>query len=127
MTQLLVIRGLPGSGKSTFAQAIASLTGWKHFEAYMYFINAKGEYEFNSAQIMAAHQWCRFNTKMCLATGWNVVVANTFTRIKEIDPYRAMADDLGVQFNVIKMVGDYGSIHGVPADALKRMKDRWED
>lgn len=125
MTQILCVRGLPGSGKSTFAAAVASLSKWRHYEADMFFMR-NGVYVFEKSQIKAAHQWCKFNTKIALEQGWNVVVANTFTTMGELRPYQELAEDLRVQYNVVTMVGDYGSVHNVPADAIQRMKNRWE-
>jgi len=44
-----------------------------------------------------------------------------------MQPYLDMAADLGIEVEVIRMTGDYGSIHGVPAHAMQAMKDRFED
>ena len=40
--KLTIIRGLPGSGKSTLAKTLDV----NHYEADMYFVDAKGEYDF---------------------------------------------------------------------------------
>lgn len=51
---LILVRGLPGSGKSTFAHAI-----WNNYaicEADQYFINKEtGEYVFDGSKIKDAH------------------------------------------------------------------------
>ena len=46
MGHLILVRGLPGSGKSTEAKKIAK-TGYYHFEADQYFITPSGEYKFD--------------------------------------------------------------------------------
>lgn len=50
MQLLTLIRGLPGSGKSTMAKFIAGDTDAVHLEADMYFIK-DGEYKFEQTQI----------------------------------------------------------------------------
>ncbi len=45
-TNLILIRGLPGSGKTTFAKELASTFGVKHYEADMFF-EVDGVYKFN--------------------------------------------------------------------------------
>lgn len=48
MTDLFIIRGLPGSGKSMFARTIASsMDDTVHFEADMFF-ERDGEYRFDA-------------------------------------------------------------------------------
>jgi len=50
--QLVLIRGLPGSGKSTMAKALAK-SGFKHFEADTYHLNDEGDYCFDQANAKA--------------------------------------------------------------------------
>ena len=126
MPKLTIIRGLPGSGKSTKAD---ELMDWKTFvyEADQFFM-IRGEYRFNPALLGAAHDWCYGNTVSTLHEGSNVIVSNTFTRLWELEKYLAIPTLLpDVTVNVIEMKTQYGSIHGVPEEKLKQMKDRWQD
>ena len=52
---LYIVRGIPGSGKSTFAKTL----GGQHFEADMYFIDESGNYKFDITEIKLAHEWCQ--------------------------------------------------------------------
>lgn len=119
MSKLTIIRGLPGSGKSTLARTYPCL----HVEADMYHTR-DGKYQFDVNRIRDAHQWCQSITRWGLAMGADVVVANTFTTLKEIRPYLDMTWG---SLEVIKCVGEYGSVHDVPEDTLKKMKQRWQD
>lgn len=118
--QLILIRGLPGSGKSTRAKALA-MVGFEHFEADMFF-ERDGVYEYDSARIRDAHAWCQKRARQALACGKRVVVSNTFTRLQEMEPYRKMAE----RVRVVEVSGNWGNVHGVPAAAVQRMAKRWE-
>lgn len=50
MLQLVLVRGLPGSGKSTIAKSFIP-HNFVHLETDMYFINSAGEYKFNPAKL----------------------------------------------------------------------------
>lgn len=118
---LVIIRGLPGSGKSTMASVI-KLLGYRHFEADMFFIDADGKYLYDSSRIRQAHAWCQSSVKDALNSGQRVVVCNTFTRIEEIEPYLAMTSD--VQF--LEAGGRWCNQHGVPMEKVNAMRARWE-
>jgi predicted kinase len=121
--QLLLIRGLPGSGKTTFAD---QLLDRRHFETDMYFTNNEGIYKWDGSQLGRAHKWCQDSTRQYLAQGDYIVVSNTFTKKWEMQPYFDMAKELGVSIEVVEMTGQYGNIHGVSEEHIKKMRDRWE-
>jgi predicted kinase len=119
MPHLTIIRGLPGSGKSTYARELNAL----HLEADMFYVN-NGVYTFDHTKIGQAHQWCRMTTASALSAGMDVVVSNTFTQLWELKPYFRMPFDT---YEVLKLTGDYGSIHNVPEESIEKVKRRWED
>jgi len=123
--KLTIIRGLPGSGKTTKAMYLLEMEpDTDHFEADMYFINSDtGTYCFDRGQAQSAHDWCFDNTQLSLIHGRNVIVSNTFSRTWEYQRYL----DLGYPTEVITMTGTYPNIHGVPQEAIDRMKERWEE
>lgn len=122
---LLLIRGLPGSGKSTWAK---SCKNYLHFEADMWFENRPGGYvaNFSVDRLGEAHAWCFHATEQALRAGMNVVVSNTFTRLIEILPYEILAEQCGAELKIRCAAGMYESTHNVPADVMQRMKDRFE-
>lgn len=92
--ELVLIRGLPGSGKSTMAGAL-SRAGYDHFEADMFFMRG-GKYEYNATRIRDAHAWCQKMTREALTKGRRMVVSNTFTTLREIEPYRSMTKNVRI-------------------------------
>jgi hypothetical protein len=126
--KLYIIRGLPGSGKSTMAREIISKNPeTKHFEADMFFHDKSGKYVFDPSKLKQAHQWCQLKTADALANGYDTIVSNTFTQKWEVQSYLDMAKQYGAEVEIITAKGNYKNIHGVPDDAIERMKARWEE
>lgn len=127
MNTLILVRGIPGSGKSTLAKWISVDSTVLHFEADMFFVDREtGEYKFDGMRIGEAHEWCQSTTKQSLAEGYNVVVSNTFTRLKEMHPYFEMAKELNIVPTVYVAQGGFKNVHGVPDHVLDNMRKRFE-
>jgi predicted kinase len=123
---LILIRGLPGAGKSTMAKKLMNSTS-VHLEADMFF-EKDGKYEFKPYLLIEAHTWCLHETIKNLKEGKTVIVSNTFTKFWELEPYLEAAQELtGNRFKVISLKTQFKSIHGIPQDAMDRMSARWED
>ncbi len=123
MLRLVLVRGLPGSGKSTMAREMGEL-GLRHFETDQFFVDSKGVYRFDATKLGKAHQWCQDAVKAHLDAGGKAVVSNTFTQKWEALPYLDMVDPSEVE--ILVATGDWGNTHGVPPESIQRMKDRWE-
>ncbi|MEZ9036427.1 AAA family ATPase [Vibrio cyclitrophicus] len=123
MTQkLTLIRGIPGSGKTTHAKSLDA----KLVEADQFFIDKDGRYQYDNAQIKDAHNWCKLETKRLLSAGYSVVVANTFIKNWEMKFYKSLAGDMGLLFQVLEMDGNYQNLHGVPDLVVTRMASQFE-
>lgn len=124
---LFIIRGIPGSGKSTEAKKLLeTMPGARHFEADMFF-EKDGEYKFNAAQIKSAHQWCQDQVFDSLKNGYDVIVCNTFVKRWEMERYLEMARKLNISFEIKKMAGNYQNVHGVPGEVVARMRANFEE
>ena len=123
--KLTLIRGLPGSAKSTLAKELLYCNPMTtvHFEADFWFMK-DCVYTFEAKDLWRAHAMCQNQTRYHLSNEKNVIVANTFTTLEEMQPYLDMKYD---SIEIIKCVNDFGSIHNVPDHAIERMKERWED
>ena len=125
MPKLILIRGLPGSGKSTYARSIDAI----HYEADQFFLTGTNdEYKFDAKLIKVAHEWCFANTVRALRNGHDVVVSNTFTQLWELNRYLEIPRTLtDVKVKIVEMKTQYGNIHNVPEDKLAQMAERWEE
>lgn len=121
---MVIIRGIPGTGKSTLARKYVAL-GYKHYEADMFF-EQTGEYKFDPARIGDAHAWCRANVRSAMKRGRDVVVSNTFTRKWEYEDYIKLAQLFDYVVDIITLTKEYGSIHDVPAATVDKMRARFE-
>ena len=124
MAELILIRGLPGSGKSTIAEDFKPY-GYVHYEADMYHM-VDGEDKFDITKIKEAHEWCQQMTEDCLRRGNNAIVSNTFTRYQEMVPYFEMAKEFDAHVYIIEAKGKFETVHGVPKETQNDMAQRWE-
>jgi len=130
MSQLIIVRGLPGSGKSTFAKTYFYLRENRlHLEADMYHVNNNGVYVFETSKIRDSHEWCYNTTRIMLTHGKDVIVSNTFTQLWEMEKYINFCNNVTpkIDFKVYRMTKNYGNIHGVPQVTLDKMAARFED
>jgi len=127
--ELFLLRGLPGSGKSSIAKSLStSMSG--HVEADMFFLNHEGEYKFDASKLKEAHEWCRKEAESYMKPhGFDrVIVSNTFTQEWEMDAYYNLARKYGYRVHSIIVENRHEGVneHGVPADKLEQMKNRFE-
>ena len=135
MRQLIIVRGLPGAGKSTFAETYATVLQRSGvvvkgpFEADQFFNNPQtGKYEFDASKLGAAHQACFNNVELCLHQNAEcVIVSNTFTTERELKPYIELATKLNYQVTSLVVENRHGnkSIHDVPDEAMDKMRNRF--
>lgn len=126
---LLLLLGLPGSGKSTLSKTIGAIT----FEADMFFMEGN-EYKFNPTKLKEAHAWCQNQVEMTMKNSTKnfetsrIAVSNTFTQEWEMQPYYDLAKKYGYEVFSIIVENRHGgtNVHNVPEDKLELMKNRFE-
>lgn len=122
---LILLRGLPNSGKSTSAKLFNKAP---HFEADMFFLDANGDYKFDISKIKDAHNWCKNSVMDAMKKDYPViVVSNTFTQEWEMDTYYKMAEELSYRVTSMIVENRHGNKndHGVPDNKIQLMKDRF--
>lgn len=119
-SRLFLIRGVPGSGKTTYAKTLGIAD---HYEADMWFDRNGG---YDPAKLKQAHEWCQRKAIAAMRSGRDVVVSNTFTRLWEMNTYQDAAKKLGVLVIEVVMTGEWDNVHGVPAEKVRQMRERFE-
>ena len=120
MATLILIRGLPGSGKTTIAKTF----GVPMFEADDWFTNSDGTYTFDPTQLQKALSNCGIRAFAHLDKGLDCVVANTFSMQWEAQPYIDYCKKHGHTIKVIEAKGTYQNVHGVPNNVIEKMKQQ---
>ena len=126
---LYLVRGIPGSGKSTFAKNLVGEKDYCHKEADMFFVDRDGNYNFEPSKIKDAHQWCQEEIEFVMKYNHSpVVVSNTFTQDWELQPYYELAIKHGYYVTSIIVENRHGGTneHGVPDEVLTKMRERFE-
>lgn len=122
---LYLIRGLPGSGKSTFAQELACGLDCNHFEHDKYLYTDEGEYLWTEGRMAYAYRQCLRDTEATMAEGEPVVVSNVFPTAKSLKNYRKLAEKYSYRVTYIVVENRRGgtNIHDVPQEALDNMRE----
>lgn len=131
MKTLIILRGLPGSGKSSFAHHMFSNNV---FEADQYFYDEHCNYNFDVTKLHAAHMDCqrRVEELMKLSEttqyGKEIVVSNTSTTEKELEPYLKLAEKYDYKVVSLIVENRHGnkSVHNVPDETMDKMRNRFE-
>lgn len=131
---LILLRGVPGAGKSTLANSI-----WNEYavcEADKYFHNKEtGAYEFDVTKLKDAHEWCRSQVEIRMKDNQvnpqfypEIVVSNTFTQEWEMQAYFDLAKQYDYRVVSLIVENRHGgeNVHGVPVDKVQAMRDRFQ-
>lgn len=127
MNTLYLLRGVSGSGKSTLAVTLNMyLPFCKWVAADDYFIE-EGEYKFDPTKLGKAHTWCQGQVEVWMEQEWdNIVVHNTLTTEKELQPYLDLAKEHGYKVVSLVVENRHGSdsVHDVHQDVRKKQEQR---
>ena len=125
MNNLILLRGVSGSGKSTIAPMFenAVLVSTDDF-----FLDEYGDYVFDANSLIINHQKCQLAVDMMMQDEEKlIVVHNTFTVDWEMDAYFDLAKKHGYAVHTIIVENRHGSrnVHDVPQDAIKAQVKRF--
>ncbi|AZF89733.1 hypothetical protein QE332_gp122 [Pseudomonas phage vB_PaeM_LCK69] len=129
---MYIIRGLPGSGKSSLAEILYNKT-WESgrqasiCEADDYQMEF-GKYVWKAERVVESHKKCMDKARWSMEIGLDaVIVSNTSTREREVAPYIDMAEEFG--YTVISLIVEnrHGnkSVHDVPESTMEAMRNRF--
>lgn len=123
----IILRGLPGSGKSTFAREIADdRDDCVVFNADSYHM-VDGEYRYSTEKAGWAHSQClKAFTIQAIAGLGTLIVDNTNTSSLQMAPYVRVAEAFGYEIWILEMECSIldsirRNIHGVPEKTIRKM------
>ena len=134
---LYIIRGLPGSGKSTLGEKLGDSYMDFHpkfggpkthsYAADDWFYDEKGKYNFKPEELPQAHEECQARVRGCMMSSiGNIAVCNTFSQQWEAEPYIRMAEQHEYTCVILECQSQFGNVHDVPMQTIREMKERWE-
>ncbi|KAM9192737.1 NEDD4-binding protein 2-like 1 isoform 1-T1 [Dugong dugon] len=134
---LYLLRGLPGSGKTTLARQLQlDFPRAVIFSTDDFFSQEDGTYEFNPDFLEEAHKWNQKRARKAMRNGVSpIIIDNTNLQAWEMKPYALMALENNYEvlfrepatrwkFNVPELARR--NIHGVPREKIHRMKEQYE-
>lgn len=130
MKKVTIMRGIPGSGKSTWMQM--NLFGHVVSADYYFTNPVTGEYHFNPEQLPNAHNACLKDFIDHLQRERDhIIVDNTNVRTFEIAPYYRLAEVFGYEVEIVWLVCDPAvavarGVHGVPENLVRTMSVSFE-
>ena len=132
---LYILRGCPGSGKSTLSRELKGETG-RVFSTDDFFIRSDGEYAFDPKKVAGFHKRNQERARDAISEGHSpVVIDNTNTTAWEMRPYVEMGLRHGyrVEFREPSTPWRYEAAqlserntHGVGIDTIRRMLKRFQ-
>lgn len=131
---MIILRGIPGSGKSTLCKKIKDCWPYYSFSTDNYWIRPDGFYDFNGKLLTQAHSW----NLECVKNHTNsnyIIVDNVNSQLKEFREYIDLAvyKKIPIQFAEPNTPWKFDveecskrNTHSVPKETIQRILDRWE-
>jgi broad-specificity NMP kinase len=73
---MIIMRGLPGSGKSSLSQTISNKNGYEICSADKYFVTKNG-YQFDKEKLDAAHRFCYDEAKDNIKNNKSIIMTTS--------------------------------------------------
>lgn len=122
---MVLVRGLPGSGKSTYSHVNFVSQGFKHLETDMFFIK-NGVFKYEPGKYAQAVEWCQRRTIEAVSERLNIVISNHFLRHWELGFYLQLAEKNNYDVVVHTCYTQYAAKATYPQRLIDTMQTMFE-
>jgi len=132
---MIILRGLPGSGKTTLANRLTSQDGSIVLSTDQYFMR-NGEYRFSPQELGAAHQWNQARSLHAVQNGSSpIIIDNTCTQRWEAYAYVKQGLSQGYDVRFLECNTSWAknpaelavkNSHGMVLNTIQRLLQRWD-
>lgn len=127
---IILIRGLPGAGKSTLAKILSENGKYPVLSVDDYFTDSStGQYRFDYSKNHLAYKHCEERARKAAENGTSkIFLDNTFTLSWEMEPYFQIASNFGYTIFVLTVENRHNgkNIHSIDDESLKKMASKYK-
>jgi predicted kinase len=127
---IILLRGLPGSGKTTLSKVLNEEGKWPVFSVDDYFTDKNTEvYKFDHKSNHLAYESCLHNTELAMKQGISkIFIDNTLTLEWEIEPYFKLATKYQYKIFVITVENRHQgqNRHQVTHEQIQKMAQKYK-
>ncbi len=129
MNSLILLRGLPGSGKTTLAKELSENGKYPVFSVDDFFTATNGDYKFEFDKNHLAYKQCEENTKSAMQKDCpKIFIDNVFSLEWEMEPYFKMASEFKYKVFVLTVENHHKgkNIHNISDEQIQKMAAKYK-
>lgn len=125
---LILLRGLPGSGKTTLAHLLSE----EKYPVYSiddYFTDEKGNYHFKFEENHLAYKKCEENIRQSMKNSESkIFVHNTCTMEWEMEMYFKLSAEFNYQLHILTVENYHATknVHDITNDQIQKMAEKYK-
>ena len=126
---VVILRGLPGSGKSSLAKLLSGGNDDLVCEADAFCMDEDGNYNWKPERVGYTHKMCLDKFKSLVNKNESkIIVSNTGVKYREFKEYVKYAELNGYRVTITIVENYHGnkSVHDVPEESITKMRERFQ-